>query len=619
MAGYREFQYEKTYEAPDLGAIDRGIASLGNALIAKQKEQKAKRDAANQFSYDLDKGAFENDTVLLNDLAKDVTVSAKNEIRNTGRVSLDTEKKMKDGYAAQQMSNNQMKRAQELQQDINSKRDIYYNPEPDLKLVTEATHGTNNDIDYRTRGERLADAEKKLGGIQTFRYDKYRADYIKQIGLQSKEKEFPLKSGGSKTIYDQATFWNPEGKPGVTDQHAIRYLESDERVAKYFDQRVGDELRQEIKAMRASGDERVAWMKGMSEADIANELVNDPSKNLINNKDYGVRVRDKAKEDLTEGDRINTKVSYTGLQSDLNNSGGRWKNPNILHDNSLNSFAQSAWKDGQQYSTTTYGPGGRFTQKSGKSVQLDTTNPVRTDMSRGITTKNNQGSMRLNMTGYQLMPVRSGMAPFTLKAPTVEGMIEEINNIPLDYFDPNGKVKLQPEMQMTITGFTVNEAGVLNDIQDQLLDLSAQLRTAQESGDKEKQANLEELEYNLNELKSMVGSGDYDPQDLLLAGNKAGVRKVQQSWVIPASSSDVSAIKNITGGFNLSDKSYWSDDMRAVDDAYRAKATEAKRLGYGGATQQKKTVSEIKTQSDVDKLPKGTKFKWIDGNEYVKE
>ncbi len=605
---YRNFRYEKTFEAPDLSAIDRTAAAIGSILATAGKRKQAQKNAANQFNYDLDKGAYESDTYILGDIAKQVTTRARDELRNYGRMSLDTEKMMKDGLAAQQASQNQMKRAQELNAAITSKADKYYNPQPDIDLVRWATHGENNDIDYRTRGERLAQAEQRIGGIETFKFDDYAADYVKKVGQQSKSQEFPLKSGGSKTIFDEASFWNQEtGKPGVTDGAAIKFLDSEERVREYYDNKINKELTDEIKSMKASGDTRVAWMKGMSDVDIKNALINDPSKNLINDKDFGVRIREKAKVDLEERDRINSKISYTGLQADTNGSGGRWKNPNILHSDSINSFAQEA-RDvttGKSGAVTTYGPGGRFTQKNGRALQVDTTNPVRTDTNRGITTRNNKGSVRLNMTGYQLMPVSSGMAPFVLKAPDPQGMIEEIQNMPLENFDPEGKVKLQPEMKIGLNGYTVNEAGVLNDIQDQLMNLSTQMHEAQKSGDKEKIGNIENMEFQLNELKEMVGSGDYDPRDLLLAGNKAGVRKIQQEWIIPADNSDIATIKNVTGGFDLRDKSYWNEDMKAVDAAYRARAEEAKAKNYG------KEVGPVVTSdgSDTEKWKFDTQYK----------
>lgn len=622
---YREFHYEKQYEAPDTSrAFEAQTQAVSNVFRALAEKQKQKQVASDQFQYDLDKGAFENDTMILGEVAKNVTDRAKSEYRGNGRLSPETQRLMVDGKTWQQQSQNQLTRAKELNASITGKNDIYYNPEPDLKLVKWATHGDNNDVDFRTRGERLAEAEKKLGGVDTFKYDLYRADYVKRQGQMSKEREFPMKNGSSKTIFDQATFWTPDGKPGVTDTHAIDFLESDRRVATFYDAKIARTLEQEITQMKNSGDSRAAWMKGLSDAEIKNELINNPSKNLINQKDYGVRVREAAKQDLQEADKVNNKVSYTALQSDENNSGGRWKNPNILITDSINGMAQEAKDvDGKMSTVKAYGPGGRIVQKSGRAVQIDTTNPVRTNIKTGLTTTKNKGSIRMNLTGYQLTPFKSTGAPFLLKGTTPEAMVEEINNIPLEYFDPNGKMKLRDNLQISMNGYVIDEAGVLNDVQDQLLDLSTKIKEATAKNDVEQLASLQNMEMNLNDLKEMVGAGDYDPQQLLLAGNKAGVRKIQNDMLIPADDSDLATIRNITGGFNLKDKSTWSEEMRIVDEAYRKRAEEAKAQGYGvkkdEKTEKPKTITPEEFNTQWAALKSGQKLVGPDGKTYTKK
>ncbi len=624
---YREFHYEKQYEAPDTSrAYDAQLQGITNLFRGIQQRQDQRRRAEEQFSYDLDKGAFENDTRVLTEVAKNVSARAKNELRSRGRLSLETENLMKSGSGWQQQSINQLERSKALRQNIidKSTRDKYYNPEPDLNLVKEATHGKDNDVDFRTRGERLANAEALVGGIDTFKADQYRADYVKSIGAQRKKTETPLKSGASRTDYLERTFWDDEkGVPGVTDKHAIRYLESDNRVSEFYGNKVAKDLDAEIKAMKSSGDERTAWMKGKTDAEIKNELINDPKKNLINQEQFGSRIRNQAKADLAEADRINSEVSYSNVQGDKNGSGGRWSNNNILHDNTVNSLAQEAkTSDGQMSTVTTYGPGGRFTQKSGKPILIDTTNPVRTDTDKGITTRANKGNLRFNMTGYMLMPVKQGMAPFALKSKTPDGMIEEINAMPDSYFDPKGKMALQPELKIGLNGYTINEAGVLNDVQDQLFDISAQIAAATKSGDKEKLATLQNMEYNLNELKDMIGSGEYDQQDLISAGNKAGVRKIQNNYIIPADQSDLSTIKNVTGGFDLRDKSYWSPEMQAVETAWKEKYKKAQENGFGEKQEpkdQKVDLITITTAEDYAKLPSGTEYLGPDGKKRRKK
>jgi hypothetical protein len=271
---------------------------------------------------------------------------------------------------------------------------------------------------------------------------------------------------------------------------------------------------------------------------------------------------------------------------------------------------------------TTFGPGGRFTQKNGRAIQIDTTNPVRTEINKGVTTKNNKGSMKLNMTGYQLMPVKKGGAPFALKANTVEGMIAEVNNLPLEYFDPNGKVGLQPDLKIGLNGYTVNEANVLGDVNDKMFDIAEQLSEAIAKGDKEKQGVLESMQYNLEDIKNMIGTGDYDERELLLAANKSGIRKVKEDWILPADGSDIAAIKNVTGGFNLADKSFWSEDMTQLQAAYQNRYKEAEAKGFGAEKKEEpksEGTPKVTNAEEYAKLSSGTEYIGPDGQKRRKK
>lgn len=620
---YRQFRNEATYEAPDLSPIiDNTTQAISGLFRSLAKEKADRRRAAEQFEFDLDKGEYENDTKILTELAKNVATRAKQELRETGRLSQQTEALMKDGMGFQTASKNQNERAKTLRQNINDKslRDPYYNPQPDLNKIILATHGEKNDVDFHTRGERLAEAEKSIGGADTFRFNKYRADYVKQIGAQS--RDVVTEDGTRKSSnYAKATFWNTKtGKPEVTDDHAIDFINSEERVKEYYDTQVSQQLDDEIKKMKSSGDKRTDWMKGLSDDEIKDELIANPSKNLINKKEYGVRVRTMAKEDLSEADRIDTKVSYEKKDdTDKNNSGGRWKNPNILHTSTINTFAQQAKSNttGAMEPVTTYGPGGRFTQKSGRPIQIDTSNPVRTDIGRGLTTKNNKGSLRMNLTGYQLMPVKKGGAPFALTANTVDGMIEQINKMPLERF-----AGLEPELKIGLNGYTINEAGVLGDVNDKMLTIASQIAEARERNDKEKLRSLEDMEFSLNELKSMI-SGDYNEQELILAANKAGIRKTKEDLIIPANESDLATINNLTAGFNLKDKSYWSPEMLALEEAYQKRYNEAKNAGFGAKKEEPKAESTTITPEEFNarwqNLKSGDTLVGPDGKTYTKK
>lgn len=619
---YKEFHVEKTYEAPDVSHfLDNYTAAVTSMLRSVGQQAQQRRKSADQFKYDLTEGKFENDTKILSELAKNVSQRAKGELRSSNRLSTETDLLMKDGLAWQQISKNQFDRAEKLTQNITQKgtRDPYYNAEPDIDLIKEATHGNDNDVDFRTRGERLSEAEKNVGGPETFRFNKFRAQYVKDIGTQSK-KNISGTTGGKSTIYNQATFWDDSGKPGVTDKHAVDFLEADRRVSEYYNNKVGREIASEIDKMKASGDKRVAWMKGLDNKEIGAELISNPSKNIINSTSFGERVRTVAKDDLKEADRINSEISYD--RNDTNNSGGRWSNNNVLHTESMNQFSQQAKSvgTGKYEPITTYGPGGRFTQKNGKAIQIDTMNPVRTDINKGVTTKNNKGALKLNLTGYQLMPVKKGGAPFALKSSTLEDMIEEVKTLPLEYFNPEGNMGLQSDLKIGLNGYTINEANVLGDVNDRLFDVSTQMHDAQTANDADKLANLQNIEYNLNEIKTMVAAGDYNEGELLLAANKAGVRKTKEDWIIPADSGDVATIRNVTGGFNLSDKSYWSEDMRELESAYKERYAEAKKQGFSAAKQEEKKdeFPTVANEEEYSKLPVGAEY-MFNGKKYTKQ
>jgi hypothetical protein len=626
---YKEFQVEKIYEAPDQsGFLDKYNAAnaakmqgITNVFRSMQQKQELRRKTADQFQYDLDQGAFENDTKILGELAKNVTTRAKTELREGGKLSADTDMLMKDGVTYQQSSKNQMERLKQLRQNIADRKgnDNFYNPQPDLDLLKEAANGKNNDVDFRTRGERLNQAEKQVGGLKTFLRDKYTANYIKEIGTQFKKNEFPTKSGSTMTKYDQRTFWKDDGTPGVEDKHVVRFLNSEPRVAQSYENDVNQQLDEEIDAMRNSSDSRTAWMKDLSDEEVKAKLIADPfivgedgkkvARNIINPTEYGKRVRDLAKKDLQEFDRVNSELSYSNIKDDKNDSGGAWKNDNILHNHAVNSYAQEAKKaDGTMSTVNTNGPGGIFTQKNGKPILITSSNPTRTDINKGITTNSNKGNFAFNMTGYTLMPVRANNAPFALQSSDTEGMLKEIENIPLEHFNPNGNMRLKPTMQIGLNGFTINKANVLNDIQTKKRDLSKEL--SDRNIDTKKSDEIKDLMYRLDEVKEMVSSGEYDIDDLINATNSAGINQIQKDWLIPANSADIAALKNTTGGFDLNNKDFWSEDMKVVADAYAKRAEEAKAQGYGVKKEEPAKITVIESDgSDTDKWKKDGEYK----------
>lgn len=617
---YREFEYEKQYAAPDTSHfLDESTRAVSNIFQQLHRRNEERLKSANQFEYDLSKGQFENDQKILTEFANHVVGRGKQEILRTGKIDNETANLMTQGKGFQQMSTLQHQKAKDMQSEIIARdaKDPYYDGSVDLAKLKDAANGKDNEVNFFTRGQRLVDAEKQMGDIDSFKYANYRADYVKKIGEKSREVTTG-NPNATKTKFDQGTFWDDsKGKLGVTDKHAIDYINSDPqgRVDQYFSKKLNDQLDQEIEKMQASGDSRVSWMKGMNKADIKNELINNPSKNLINSQDYGVRKRELAKQDLAEADRINSKVSVD-YKADKGENSKMYRNDNVAHSYSFNNSKTQAAVPGQTVSPyDNPGPGGVLLQKNGKPLLFNSTNPIRTNINTGTTNKSKIGSVPFNMTGYQLQAFSSSGAPVLLHGNTPDEMVNFIKTMPLDWFDPNGKYKLQPDMKVALQGYTVNQAHILNAANNSEQSIQSSIAKAQNENNSDELAAQEEKLKNLQVLKSLIGSGA-DDQELALAASRAGINGVQVNEIVQASDADMANIKAVTQGFDLRDKNYWNADMHKVDEAYKQRYNEAVASGFKSAPQKtprknSKSASQLQTvtsQEQYNALPSGSVY-----------
>ncbi|HTJ52629.1 MAG TPA: hypothetical protein VL443_24405 [Cyclobacteriaceae bacterium] len=636
---YREFHHEKTYAKPDLSHfLDASTQAVSNLFQSLAQQHRQKQKNVDQFNYDLTNGKFENDQKILSEYATNVVNRGKQEILNNGKTSSETAGMMNQGKTWQQMSQIQFEKAKNLQAEVLARdsKDPYYDAQVDLAKVKEATNGKDNEVNFLDRGNRLAEAEKNLGGVDAFKYANYRADYVKNLGNAYKEKTVG-NPNATKTQYDQSTFWLPNGKPGVSDDHAIEYIKSDPqgRVDAYFNKRVNDQLDSEISKMKASGDTRVSWMKGMKDEDIKNELINDPSKNIINKQDFGIRKRELAKADLSEANRINSKISVD-YKAAKNDSQGLYKNENIVHSYSFNNDKMMAqFRTGEnkiilpnangENSTNTYnpGPGGVLFQKNGKPLQFTSNNPVSTDLNTGTTSKSKIGSRPFNLTSYQLQAFNKNGYPVTIQGNSPDEMIESIKKLPNEHFDPNGSYKLNPEMSIALQGYSVNPANILNAANNQEQSINSKIAAAQNDNDDNEvsvqEKNLEKIQI----LKSMIQAG-VDDQELSLAASRAGIKGVQTNEIVQATDTDLGSVKAITQGLDLKNPDYWNDGMRRVHEAYKAKAQDAAASGY--KSEKPKTVRKQKVNvsaEDFDtkwkSLKSGESLVGPDGKTYTKK
>lgn len=598
---YREFYQAANIdlsEQTDMSPITRGISNLFLGIAEGQRKREQK---ANDFNYTLEKGAFDSDIDLLREIANNVTNREVTRLRSGKPRDQETEQLKQLGLSYQQKSQQQYKRLQNLSKQIEDMRqaDPYYDPTSDFKRLNKIN---SYDVNFLNRDTAFDEIEPEIGKVSsnpeenTFRYSKYRADYVKNKGNQYKERTTGSPNA-TKTIYDQATFWTPEGKVGVTDEHAIDFLESDKRVNMFFEDKVMRELDSEVKKMKASGDERVAWMKGLSDEEIKNELINDASKNIINQTDYGVRKRELAKKDLSEADRINSKVDF---QYKKDASSGPVKNDSIGHSDTF--YNQNIGVPGASGSTIA-GPGGVLMTKKGvnpgKPIVIDADSRRAYNMRSGKNLDRSRG--KFNITGYQLQPYTTNGDVYPISANSTEELIEKINSLPDDAFQ-----NLSPEMKIGIQGYAIDQAKMLGDIATKSEDLSNKLGDAIENGDEEEADRLRGRIAQLASLRNSFNLPDVYDEDIINAASSAGIKpqSIRVDQLLLADKSDLDKIRTITDGLDLTDKKNWSPDMKAVNEAFQARWNKAQVGRAGEVTnpekKSKKETTELKDSYNIN-------------------
>lgn len=627
---YREFHFEKIYEAPDMSILTEGLnktAENVSTLFQSIAAAKSKKDlAADQYKVDLGKGSFENDEKLKAELAASLVNEGKEMIRSGRGFTSDYVKRLEEAKSYVANSKIQYDRWKDDlgRIDKRSTEDKYYDPQYDEDILREATHGKDNEVNFFNRGDRLQEAEKRLfSNPKAFRINDYTADYVKNLG--SMEKQVTTGNpNASNSRYNKATFWDDKtGRPGVTDKHAIEYLKSraDGSVQSFIQSEVDDELGQEISKMKASNDPRTSWMKGMSDADIKNELLNNPSKNIINSQDYGIRVRNKAKEKLTNAASIDTKVSVE-TKKDLSRTGGLYSNDAIAHDNTFYNESVGVQNVNQKVANAhrmsqNASPGGILMiskgTTTGKPITFESGSKNIFNINSG-TSQQARGSATFNLTGYQVQAYDKNGKPYMIEATDVEDLKAKIRSIPYSEFQ-----NLDPKMSIALKGYSLNKGKMMGDIRSSTYNLNEELAKAKSSGDQQRVAQIENQLYELENFRSQLNgdADDFTDDDLLNAAARNGITAIRTDQLIRADKADLDKINTITEGLNLSKTDKWSPEMRDVASVWESRANEAVSNGYKNTRSNTKkpktsTIPIISSQEEYMKLSSGSEY--IDPN-----
>jgi hypothetical protein len=411
-------------------------------------------------------------------------------------------------------------------------------------------------------------------------------------------------------------------------------------VSNHYNWRMNEQLDQEIKQMKASGNSQNNWMEGMSESDIKNELINHPEKNTVNQKNYGVRVRDLAKHDLEEASGIQKKIDFE-TKIDTTKTAGKYNNDKITYGefSQPENIGTSATIDGRV--ADAHGLSRNFAVGANLSISSGT---VIKPVTMPRVTSNNVFSVRsgesyetvggnsFNMTGYQVQAYRKDGTPYTIEAQNKEEFIKKIQNIPASELQ-----QMAPSMSIALRGYTINKGAILGDVAAKRKTLEQQLGEARAAGnvDDEVKINAQLASINYAAASMNATADEFSDDDILssMRMNGMSANQFQDDLLIRANDSDLSWINSNTQGLDLKNRSKWSSDMRQVDEAYQSvwKAAQGstEKVIHQKVTPIKNTVKKtqvaekqnepikVDSQEAYDKLPSGSTY--IDPKGVVKK
>lgn len=556
---YRTFYEAETPKPEGMPYAANAVAGLVDSINRRRlAEQTAKRNALAQYKADSYEGKFSTDQHDLNALAQDITKQAVSEMMASpsGTTSTNLKERQARALGYSNKSKAQWQAFQDVQGLIAQTKfetggKNYYNPKADADRLMEAAYGREGEhVNFNNRSERLEAVARTLGTdlLKSFDKEGYLSDYVEGMKTQIRESKMKSISGYEKTGKIDAVFLNKDGVPEVTDEHAINFLHSSDFVSKRYQQELDQQLLAEAKKIQATP--QGAWMKGLSEDQIINELRNDPTKNTINQVAPGIRERNLAKIDLEKKQRVNLMNSTDAGQYDPDAGRG---------------ITSKFFTVAPSFDRTSFGgSGGKLTTKSGdKTGIMISLRGQAFDLNEGRMTGNDRSSRDAVIKSYNLAPVLNGV-PINIHADTPEEYIKAINAIPLDQIR-------QMDLKTVIKGQAFNKPEILSSARVERDKLDVKPNKNQEDIGK-----LEALNKVLD-IASM--NPDLEPEVIQSALRTVlGTVVEDLVKVVEPKDPETIDIQNKLGRFNITDARNWSSDDKAIADAFNKRKAEAQNV-----------------------------------------
>lgn len=596
---YREFIDDIPVVKIDPTPIGAGITELFQGI---NEYYNRKQRASDQYKYALDYGHFENDNKFNEQYAGAVVNMGRSDYKKLGSPSGELLKMEEQGrrYVADQKA--QYEQFKNLNTEIDKLHTAdprYYDPKIDRENLKSAAFGTDDDIDFRTRGQRLQQVSGVLGkDPRSFLIDPYTSDYVKGLGQIEQE----TKKGNtvfSETYSYKTPFVDPNtGKPGVTDQHAVDYLKSRPEVNNRLRWEVDNDILQTVKGLQSSKDKRVSWTQGLTDAQILDEVRMDPSKNPYSKEgkegkpvQYNDLIIEKAKSKLQKAADLSEKV-LVDYKKAPSYSDGNVNNDNIGHTFSFFNTPTTTAGTTEEVANafgigSVGGPGGVLMIKKGanpaRPITFESEATSAYNYRDGKTT-DRQPRGKFNLTGYQLMPYNNDGTVFKIGGKDFNELKKNIENI-----NPAQLRGMKPSLQIGLQGYSIDEGKFLGDLAEKDFQLNEKLGDAIESGDLQEQNKIQQQINNIQSLKGLANQDGVFDQDLINAAARTGIKSVRSDLLLPANRADLDKIKTFTEGLDLGNESNWSKEMRELNDLYKKKWAQAN----GETTTKKAAPSKI--------------------------
>lgn len=491
---YREFRNEKTYAAPQIEGLPHTLAALDTMARVKAARQQRVFDLQNSWKTFEATNQIPSLNRKINNEARNVTHSLSNAFR-AGFNGIPS-----DIVQRQATLSHQDKEAKAIEEQIKNKsaqikelasQDPYYKPNYDLQRLMETTR--DNDLPI---SEELASKNNFLSSFspgqdlrETFDREKAASDFVSSLGKTDKENDYTSPEGVRSRVSTSARFRDKNGVPNITDEHIAQFFGKDKRLYQSYQMDAVDDIAKDWSQYKASGNEKPAWTKGLTDQDVVAELVNDPAKQKdigVDPKELWSRVADKARNTLKKYEDASVKSFY---DQEKQNKGWQFGFTSDKINEPVAGFNTGSYS----------GPSWTITNKTGANpyLNIDAVTKAKIDPTTGeVNTSRTPTRTVVNNIhwGIYKTDAKGNKIPIPITASNTDEMIEKIRQMPV------GERSKISGVAPILNGYSIDKNNLLSTAYTKKDEIETAL--AKDPTDPEKQNQLQKIEEILDDVNA---------------------------------------------------------------------------------------------------------------------